>query len=465
MSASARLGTCALIIALVLDVLTAPVGAQDTRTVSEPGAPAPCSVLRAQLTPMADSTLAKADERRLDTKRIQSAIDGCTPGHAVVLQADGGRRAFLAGPLELRGGVTLVVGEGAILFGSRDPRLYDVAPGRCGVVDSRGHGCRALINADHAAGAGVMGPGTIDGRGRARLLGQDVSWWDLAQQAKVEKRYQSSPRLLVLEHANDFTLYRVRLRNAGNFHVFYERGNGFTAWGVVIDTRDPRARNTDGIDPASSSNVTITRSFINTGDDNVAIKAGSTGPSTHISITHNHFYRGHGVSIGSETNGGVSAIRVSDLSIDGADNGLRIKSNAARGGLVHDVEYRDVCIQNTGHPIAMDTHYTASAQTTGTLIPQFRDIHLVDVRVLGGGRVILDGHDRAHPLGISFDNVVFDAPRSVRLQATFVNAHVGPGPMNLPISGEDVRVSGAPGEAPANACTGKFVPMPTASAR
>jgi len=32
------------------------------------------------------------------------------------------------------------------------------------------------------------------------------------------------------------------------------------------------------------------------------------------------------MSIGSETNGGVSRIRVFDLSLDGPDNGIRIKS-------------------------------------------------------------------------------------------------------------------------------------------
>ncbi len=60
-----------------------------------------------------------------------------------------------------------------------------------------------------------------------------------------------------------------------------------------------------------------------------------------MSVIHNHFYWGHGMSIGSETNGGVSKIRVSDLSLDGPDNGIRIKSNGSRGGLVHDVVYDD----------------------------------------------------------------------------------------------------------------------------
>ncbi len=63
------------------------------------------------------------------------------------------------------------------------------------------------------------------------------------------------------------------------------------------------------------------------------------------------------VSIGSETDGGVSKVRVFDLSLslDGADNGIRIKSNAARGGLVHDVSYEDVCVRNSPNPILLDT--------------------------------------------------------------------------------------------------------------
>ena len=38
--------------------------------------------------------------------------------------------------------------------------------------------------------------------------------------------------------------------------------------------------------------------------------------------------------IGSETNGGADSIRVTDLSIDGADNGIRIKSMRGAGGPV-----------------------------------------------------------------------------------------------------------------------------------
>ena len=439
-----------------------PLRAQDARTVTEPKRPEACTVLTAELTPVADTTLADRDEGKLDTKRVQNAIDGCVRGRAVVLKAAGNARAFLIGPIVLKPGVTLVVDTNAIVFGSRDAKVYDM-DGRCGTVDEKGHGCRPLISSDRANGVGIMGPGTIDGRGWAKLLGKDVSWWDLAQDAKVRNLSQSCPRLVVLTLSNDAVLYDVTLKNSANFHVVFDRGVGFTVWGIRIDTRDPRARNTDGIDPMSATNVTITRSFINTGDDNVAVKAGNK-PSSHMTVSHNHFYRGHGMSIGSETDGGASAIRVFDLSIEGADNGLRIKSNAARGGLVHDIEYRDVCIRRTKNVIEMDTHYTASAKTTGDLIPEFRDIRLKDVRVFDGGKVILEGYDAQRRLGMVFDNVVFDDPAKMNVSASHVIVARGPGPMNLTIPGEDIQVTGSPSDAPPNACTGKFVPMPTAAA-
>jgi polygalacturonase len=445
----------------LLMALAASAAAQDRRTVTEPKIPSSCAILTAALESVGDSTLAEGDEGKADTHRIQQAIDQCAAGRAVVLRAAGAKRAFLSGPVTLRTGVTIVVDSGVTLFASRNPRDYDL-PGeqRCGTVDSKGRGCRPLISGDKVNGTGVMGPGSIDGRGWATLIGQSASWWALAQDAKVRSASQNCPRLIQLTRSDDVTLYRVTLRNSPMFHVVFDRGDGFTAWGVIINTASPIARNTDGIDPMSAKNVTITRSFIRTGDDNIAIKAGSAGGSSQMTIAHNHFYGGHGVSIGSETDGGARAIRVLDLSIDGNDNGLRIKSNASRGGLVEDIEYRDVCIRRTRNPIEMDTHYSASPKTTGDLVPRFRDIRLKDVRVLDGGKVILDGYDMERRLEMSWDNVSFDAPAAMKVTASHLALRRGPGPVNLAIAGEDVTVEGSTSEAPANSCVGKFVPLP-----
>jgi polygalacturonase len=445
-------------LAVVFVVVAALVRGQDTRKVVEPSIPPACATLQAKIG-RAGQSIALEDESKLDTARIQEALDGCGPGHAVVLKRASPRiDAFLSGPLQLRRGVVLVVDRGAFLYASRNPRDYDRTPEVCGTIAEDGHGCKALINGDGVADAGVMGDGVIDGRGGETILGKNLSWWNLADQAR-KGGSQNNPRLMVLNRCDNFVLYRITLMNSPNFHVGYNGGNGFTAWGVKVWSPE-RARNTDGIDPGNSTNVTITHCFIHTGDDQVAIKAPAGNPTTHMSIVHNHFYSGHGMSIGSNTDGGASAIRVSDLSIDGSDNGLRIKSNVTRGGLVHDVVFEDVCIRDTANPVFMDTSYAAHVSKADNRIPVFRDITLRNVRVEGGGKVTLMGMDAAHPLGIQFDNVAFDDPEAIKISAIHAGVTVGPGPFTLTVTGDDVQASGTPGPAMKNACTNKFVNFP-----
>lgn len=421
--------------------------AQDTRQVAEPSIPRSCTVLAASGTSI--------NEETPDTARIQEALDKCPAGQAVELTG----KVFLTGPLQLRAGVTLLVDRGTTLYGSRNPRDYDLTPGGCGIVDKRGHGCKALISGDHVAGAGVMGDGAIDGRGGATLTGQKVSWWDLAQEAKVKNLNQSVPRLMGLSHCDNFTLYQITLHNSANFHVAYSGGNGFTAWGVKIDT-PKTARNTDGIDPGNAQNVTIMHCFIRTGDDNVAIKAGAPGPTSHMTIEDNHFYTGHGMSIGSETDGGANAIRVTNLSIDGADNGIRIKSNSSRGGPVRDVVYDDVCIKDTKNPIFMDSNYSFMGEARDKL-PSFEGIILRNVRVMSAGKITLDGYDATHRLGITFDNVFLDQAAASKFTATHAVITEGPGGLNFRVSGDDVRVLPNSGKAAPNNCAEKFVPFPS----
>jgi polygalacturonase len=127
---------------------------------------------------------------------------------------------------------------------------------------------------------------------------------------------------------------------------------------------------------------------------------------------------------------------------------------------VTNVTYENVCIRRTKNPIVMETSYTASPETTGTLIPQYRDVVLRDVRVVDGGRVTLEGYDAARPLGITLDGVTVDTPDKLRLRATNAEVTVGPGPMNLPVAGDGVRVQGTPGTRAAPSCAGRFLPFP-----
>jgi polygalacturonase len=435
------------------------LAAQDSRTVTEPVLPPICSSLDAHLS-VRGRSLATTDEAKLDTARIQQALDACGKGKGVVLRTHDSDNAFLSGPLELREGVTLIVDKGATLFASRDPAVYEKTPGSCGLVNEAGSGCKPLISAQHVSGAGVMGDGVIDGRGGEKLLGKEVTWWDLAEQARSGGR-QQVPRLIVTDFADNFTVYRITLKNSPNFHIVYNHGDGFTVWGLKIDTPKRGARNTDGVDPgAGSKNITITHSYIRTGDDNVAIKGG-TGGITNMTVSHNHFYWGHGMSIGSETNGGVSRIRVFDLSLDGPDNGIRIKSNGSRGGLVHDVVYDDVCVRDSPNPITLDTGYTAAGTVEGNSPPTMRDITLRNVRVSGGGKISLNGYAKHYRVGVNLDDVMLTDSAAYKYAIHHADLVFGPGPVNLkPEGGADSTLQGKTGNGKPESCADKFVAFP-----
>ena len=454
--------------------------AQDTRVVTEPKIPATCVKLEAKIASVGD-TLKEADEASADTARIQAAIDGfaatCKPGQAVELAAGAkGANAFLSGPFELKEGVTLLVDKGVTLFASRNPADYDVSgPGTCGTIPSKGP-CKAFITV-RAKNVGIMGDGAIDGRGGAKLLGQNVSWWGLAVQgeptdARPAGIPYSDPRLISAANADGFTMYRITLHDSPNFHVGVSRTDGFTVWGVHLKTpvhepgpNDPRPRNTDGIDPGSSTNITIAHSWIDNGDDNVAIKTGVT----HMSVIDNHFYSGHGMSIGSETNTGVSTLLVDGLTEDHTTSGIRIKSNATRGGLVENLTYRNICMRGVGVPIAISPYYNdqtiegfVDPGIKGTRIPEYKNITLENITDETPGDVLIAGYDVAHRTQVNLVNLTI---KGITLDKMHLKlADIGNGGTNLPLEkaaeGNDVKVT-PDGKAAAKpyACDGKFLPM------
>ena len=308
-------------------------------------------------------------EASLDTSRIQTALNGCAAGQAVRLTTSGASNGFITGPLNLPTGVSLWVDSGVTLFGTRDPGVYGQAT--------------ALISV-RGANSGIVGTGAIDGQGGEPQIGSTMSSWD------VNGGGGDSPALIQVLGATNFTLYKITLHNAPKFHVKLGAA-GFVVWGITIKTPSTTtnsvgtkltpssAHNTDGVDPGeAASNGFIVYNQISVGDDHIAIKGGTS--VKNLTIAHNHFEAGHGMSIGSETNGGVSDVTVCDLSIDGTNtglsggsaNGIRIKSDPSRGGLVQNIFYGDVCVRGLTNPIILTPMYSSA---TGTEYPHYHGDH------------------------------------------------------------------------------------------
>ena len=264
--------------------------------------------------------------------------------------------------------------------------------------------------------------------------------------------------MIALRHVDNFILYKITLRNSPGFHVSVNQTDGFTAWGVKIMT-PKTARNTDGIDPGSSRNITIAYSFIHTGDDDVCLKPSGAGPVSNMSVLHNHFYSGHGMSIGSGTYGGVDHLLVDDLTIDGADNGLRIKSDPSRGGLVHQVLYRNVCIRNVPNPLVFTPHYT---NFTGDRFPSIRTSRSKTCTCSRRAPSHFYGLDADHKLQIKLDNVFADDQKDSLFYDKDADITVGPNLGDLDPKGDDVAITQALAPTPGQplSCDDRFVPFP-----
>jgi polygalacturonase len=452
----------AAVVALTGPVSAAQLATGDSRHVSQPAVPAVCTSLGSTLpTPGSRKFTSTQESTPPDTARIQAALNSCAgSGKAVTLTASGGNTAFLSGPLKMGQGETLLVSPGATLFASANAAQYQISgKPTCGTVQSSSGGCAPFISVTGANSA-IMGTtsgsgsqGRIDGRGDITLVGGTESWYQLALDAKNSGKNQNNP-MLVVASANNFTLYDIDLLNSPFFHVEFRNADGFTAWGVKIFTPDT-AKNTDGIDPSAATDVTITNSFLQDGDDCVAIKGGG-GASRNITVSNNHCYGTHGLSIGSETNAGVSNVLMTNNTLQGtdssgtrssSDNGIRIKSDPSRGGVVSQVTYDNTCMTGVRDLLVFNPFYST---TSGSLIPTFSNIVVNGAKAVSSssGESMLDGFDSSHILGLTLQNVSFDATKT-----TAQDANIGMSNTNLAPSGTGVTVTSVSGGGSVPTCT------------
>ncbi|MGA2889525.1 MAG: pectinesterase family protein, partial [Terracidiphilus sp.] len=450
---------------------TAPVATGDSRTVTEPVFPAVCKQLAAALTSINDDIPASVDATvtNPDGARIQTALNNCAgTGQAVELSVDGaGHNAYLTGPLSMPSNVTLLVDPGVFVYFSRNAQDYDIVAGThtCGTVNSSSatSSCLPLIqigtSANPVSNVGIMGFGKLDGRGGDTLINAispyaGQSWWGLSSIANSGGN-QQNPRFIQISNATNVTLYKITLRNSPLFHVSTTGGqgvNGFTAWDMKIVT-PTTSRNTDGIDPGNAQNVTITQSWISDGDDNVAVGAANTVASQNISVTNDHFFAGHGESIGSITEAGVSNVlfdgnmsagngfagfgsTVSNTgtfaggAADGNSTAVRIKSANDRGGLVTGIQYSNSCFLDHKVDVQFTPYY--SNGDSATFFPNFKNILMQNIVFMnddsGAGTEEYTGEFNTNfggnpspvinPLYVTLDNVTFPSAISTLVNTT-----------------------------------------------
>jgi polygalacturonase len=170
---------------------------------------------------------------------------------------------------------------------------------------------------------------------------------------------------------------------------------------VIIETYP--GVHTDGIGIDSSRNVRVSNCYIDTGDDGMVIKSGKDAdglrvnrPSENISITNCTVHRAHGaVTIGSETSGSVRNVTASNITCDGTQMGVRIKSRRGRGGVVEDLRFDGWTMRNVGQAINVTNFYImegevkSGAEPVSKRTPVFRNIAISNMTI-DGARVAID---------------------------------------------------------------------------
>jgi polygalacturonase len=270
-----------------------------------------------------------------DTNAIQAAINACTAGGKVHLRAG---KTFLSGAIFLKSNMTLQI-DGT-LKGSTTASDYPQMSMRFEGTEQTSYS--ALINVgntlNHTYGGqlghiSIRGSGTVNGGGATLALAQGSG--------------KLRGRLIYIVNASYVNLQGLTLTNPPAWTIHPVYSTQITIQGITANTTS--IANGDGCDPDSSSYVYIFNNTFNTGDDCIAIKSGKNDegydinmPASYVRITNCVFNQGHGgVTIGSESSGGVNNIFAQDCTVNGNDIGLRMKTNEERGGIVENITIKD----------------------------------------------------------------------------------------------------------------------------
>ena len=349
-------------------------------------------------------------------KAIQKAIDKCSKkcGGRVVIPAG---QKFLTAAIQLKSGVNLEVQEGAVLEFAFEPELYPIVPTRWEGLDC--WNLSPLIYAYQARDIAITGKGTIDGGGsndtwwpwcgskkfgmkeggiaqnmgaRARLLKQAEDGVDMDQR-RFGPTDGLRPQMINFNQCEGILIEDVTLLRSPFWVIHPLLSKDITVRGVHINNDGP---NGDGCDPESCDRVLIENCFFNTGDDCIAIKSGRNNdgrqggqgrfagtPSKNIIIRNSKFNNGHGgVVIGSEISGGCQNVYAENCEMDSPslDRVLRIKTNSCRGGIIENINMRNITVGQCGEAVLkINTDYEPREICCRGFYPTVRNVTMENV--------------------------------------------------------------------------------------
>jgi polygalacturonase len=340
-------------------------------------------------------------DRRVEVTAFGGVGDGvtdCTAAFAAAIRAlarhGGGRLVvppgrYLTGAIHLESRIDLHVRKDATIAFSTDPAAYLPA------VYTRDGGIECMnyspfIYAYGKHDIAVTGEGTLDGQA------DNGHWWPWSGKAAfgwqpgmptgsedgtvlgamaddgvpVAERvfgagHYLRPQFIQPYRCQNVLISGITLHNTPNWQMNPVLCTNVTVENVTARSLGP---NNDGCNPECCDHVVIAGCTFDTGDDCIAVKAGKNAdgrrvdrPCQNIVISDCEFLAGHGaITIGSEMTGGVRNLFAHDCRVNSLtlNQGLRLKTNSARGGVIENINVRDVTIdQVADSAILIDFFY------------------------------------------------------------------------------------------------------------
>lgn len=384
-----------------------------------------------------------------NTKAIDMAIRAASEagGGTVVIPAG----IWLTGPIELKSNIRLHACRGAVVLFDKNPEEYPVF-----LADYEGQPRIRTVSPIHASEAeniAITGEGIFDGNGQLWrplkqmkvtekewkqclnkspyvIQGRDGGIWMptesifrgategepdvLSPDADIEAALKKAsecydyyrPVMVSLVRCDRVLIEGVTLQNSPAWNVHPLLCTNLTIRNAVI--RNPYyAQNGDGLDLESCSSVHIHDVQFDVGDDAICMKSGKNAvarklpvPTEDVYIHDCMVYHGHGgFVVGSEMSRGVRNITVENCTFVGTDVGIRFKSAIGRGGVVEDIDIRDIYMTNIVNEAIIFTMGYVLNNSDGSDeanpteiaredIPEFKDIRMKNINCVGAGQAI-----------------------------------------------------------------------------
>jgi polygalacturonase len=269
---------------------------------------------------------------------------------------------------------------------------------------------RGLLTTDNAEWMKIMprsrrsgdDPGSANGPNWQRLLQELEVKTPAADEFYEKAAPELRPSFVRTMNSTNVLIEGVHFVGSSMWTIHLLYTDNATVRNVIIETYP--GVHTDGIAVDSSRNVRIDDCYIDTGDDGIVIKSGKDAdgrrvnkPTENVSIANCTVHHAHGaVTLGSEIAGGIRNLVADNITCDGTQMGVRIKSRRGRGGFVEDVRFNNWTMRNVGQAINVTSYYMMEGETRSSAqqpvsekTPVFRNIAISHMTV-DGARVAIN---------------------------------------------------------------------------